>query len=99
MSPHETAPSIFIARFRARFCQLVQPGRVLDAVQVCELQRQLNTAYEVTKDFEEEFAILSEIPTPARSEDTRPEGAQVLMFRPKPRFRVVIGGPGGGDAA
>lgn len=94
MSPHETAPSTFIAKFRARFCQLVQPGRVLDAVQVCELQRQLNTAYEVTKDFEEEFAILSEIPTPAQ-----PEGAQVLMFRPKARLRVVVGGPGGGDAA
>ena len=99
MSPHETAPSTFLAKFRARFCQIVQPGRVLDAVQVCELQRQLNTAYEVTRDFEEEFAILAEIPTPARRDDPRPEGGQVLMFRPKPRFKVVIGGPGGGDAA
>lgn len=100
MSPHETAPSAFIAKFRARFCQLVQPGRVLDAVQVCELQRQLNTAYEVTKDLEEEFAILSEIPTPPRpSEESGQHEAQVLLFRPKARFRVIVGGPGGGDAA
>ncbi|MBB4066250.1 hypothetical protein [Gellertiella hungarica] len=99
MTPQEIKPSTILSQFRSKFRAVVQPGRVLDAIQICDLQRQLNMAYEVTKDFEEEFEILSEIPTPARSDAPQQEGAQVLMFRPKPRLHVIASGPGGGDAA
>ncbi len=94
----EERPSEFVAAFRSSFRDMVRPGRALDVVEVCELQRQLNTAFEMVVEMEAEFAILSDIITPPRPAPVVFGNGQVIPFRRRPTFHLV-GGPDGGDAA
>lgn len=99
MNLDDWRPSTYLVAFRRSFRDLIKPGRPVSDESVAHLTAQLNSGIELTRELEDESLLieqeLRQRPLPQR--EPSPIGENVVQFRP--RKRLVVVPPGGGDAA
>ena len=99
MNLDDWRPSTYLVAFRRSFRDLIKPGRPVSDESVAHLSAQLNSGIELSRELEDESLLLEQElrRRPLPQHDITPIGGNVVPFRPRRRLSLVP--PGGGDAA